>query len=99
MRVTLLSIGQQRIAEEIAREWNVSCRSCGSSDLVSDTVARPLLGGSVKIDMVCADCGHDPSVILSLSAEEVEQRPQLDHNRQLPDFPEADGIGRAPTGY
>ena len=66
---------------------------------MTDRVAHPGIGGFVDIDMECADCGRDPAVMLHVSAEDVAQRLELDHDPHMQPYPETGGFGRSPTGY
>lgn len=98
MRTSSLTEKQRRIVEGRARENGFSCYFCRSSDPESRRVAEPEMGGFVSVVVECASCGDGTSVV-RFSAEETGELLKLDHSKNMRDFPEADGGGRAPRGY
>lgn len=95
MRVSWLNQQQRLIVEERARAEGFCCYFCQSPEPAARSEGEAAMGGSVQVVVECAECG-DGTGIVRFSAQEVEDLLSLDHNLNLPYFPEADGSGRAP---
>jgi hypothetical protein len=67
-----LSDEQRRRAARIAREKNLTCPDCGSSEPVPEDEARAHPGGGADIAMLCVDCERASEVTLVLSPEEAK---------------------------
>ena len=68
---TWLSDEQRHRAARIAREKNLTCPACGSSEPVPEDEARPDPGGGAEIPMQCVACESAAEVTLVLSPEEA----------------------------
>ncbi len=53
MRMQTLSEVQRGRVEELAMEKGITCRSCGAEILESGERTRPLLGGTLGVDLLC----------------------------------------------
>jgi len=53
MRMQTLSEEQRGRVEELAREKGITCRSCGAEILESGERTRPLIGGTLGVDLLC----------------------------------------------
>ena len=67
-----LSTQQKRRAARIAREKDVTCPDCGSSEPVPEGEARTRLDGGADIAMRCINCESASEVTLVLSPEEAK---------------------------
>jgi hypothetical protein len=67
-----LSDRQKRHAARIAREKNLTCPDCGSSEPVPEGEARAHPGGGATIAMQCLNCESASEVTLVLSPEEAK---------------------------
>ena len=66
-----LSDQQKRHATRIAREKDLTCPDCGSSEPVPENEARAHPGGGAEIVMQCVKCERASEVTLVLSPEEA----------------------------
>ena len=65
--------GEQRSrAAQIAREKDLTCPDCGSSEPVPGDEARTRPGGGAEIAMRCVNCERASEITLVLSPEEAE---------------------------
>jgi DNA-directed RNA polymerase subunit M/transcription elongation factor TFIIS len=65
-----LSDRQKTLAAQMARDADLTCPECGSSEPVAEGAqARP--DGGAEISMRCEDCEFDPEIALVLSPEEA----------------------------
>ena len=67
-----LSDEQRRRAARIAREKNLTCPDCGSSEPVPEDEARAHPGGGADITMRCLNCESASEFALVLSPEEAK---------------------------
>jgi hypothetical protein len=67
-----LSGKQKRRAAQIARDKNLTCPDCGSSEPVPEDEARVNPSGSAEIVMRCENCESASEVTLILSPEEAK---------------------------
>ncbi len=67
-----LSDQQKDRAARIAREKDLSCPDCGSSEPVPEDEARMHPGGGADIAMRCVNCERTSEVTLVLSPEEAK---------------------------
>ena len=81
--------GEQRSrVAQIAREGNLTCPDCGSSEPVPQDEARVHPSGAADILMRCVDCESASEMTLVLSPEEAEAL-GLHALRDAPRDPEA----------
>lgn len=87
---TYLTSRQRRLVEQRASEKGFTCYFCGSSDSEAPSFADSGLGGYINVIMECADCGEGTQKV-SFTGEEARTVLRVDHQRNIRDFPEADG--------
>lgn len=81
-----LSDQQRRRAAGIARERDLTCPDCGSSEPVPKDEARARSDGGADVRMRCEDCESATEMALVLSPEEAKAL-GLHSLRDLPDAP------------
>ncbi len=67
-----LSGEQRRRAAQIARDKDLTCPDCGSSEPVPEDEARVHPSGGAEIAMRCVNCDRASEVTLVLSPEEAK---------------------------
>jgi hypothetical protein len=67
-----LSGEQRRRAAQIARDKDLTCPDCGSSEPVPEDEARMHSSGGAEIAMRCVNCERTSEVTLVLSPEEAK---------------------------
>ncbi len=78
---------QRRRAAQIARDKDLTCPDCGSSEPVPGDEARAQPGGGAEIAMRCVQCERASEITLVLSPEEARAL-GLHELRTAPEHPD-----------